>query len=91
MRLVILRLPAVLEATGYSRSTLYLRMSQGLWPKQVQLGARSIGWPAHEVEAMNAVRIAGNSDEAIRAVVINLEAARREIAEQAGYPCHLAK
>lgn len=80
MRLVILRLPAVLEATGYSRSTIYLRMAQGLWPKQVQLGARSIGWPAHEVEAMNAIRIAGKSDESIRDLVISLEAARSEFA-----------
>ena len=86
MRLVILRLPAVLEATGYSRSTLYLRMAQGLWPKQVQLGARSIGWPAHEVEAMNAIRIAGKSDEAIRDLVIRLEAARKEIAAKANFP-----
>jgi prophage regulatory protein len=86
MRLVILRLPAVLAATGYSRSTLYLRMTQGLWPKQVQLGAKSIGWPAHEVEAMNAIRIAGSSDEAIRVLVVNLEASRREIAEKAGVP-----
>ena len=88
MRLVILRLPAVLAATGYSRSTLYLRMTQGLWPKQVQLGARSIGWPAHEVEAMNAIRIAGKSDEDIRNLVINLEAARREVAVKAGSPNH---
>ena len=79
MRLVILRLPAVLAATGYSRSTLYLRMAQGLWPKQVQLGARSIGWPAHEVEAMNAIRIAGESDIEIRTLVICLEAAKKEM------------
>ena len=85
MRLVILRLPAVLAATGYSRSTLYLRMTQGLWPKQVQLGARSIGWPAHEVEAMNVIRIAGKSDEAIRALVVNLEAARKDFCERTDY------
>jgi prophage regulatory protein len=76
MHLVILRLPAVLAATGFSRSTLYLRMTQGLWPKQVRLGARSIGWPAHEIEALNAARIAGRSDEAIQALVATLEAAR---------------
>lgn len=80
MHFVILRLPAVLAATGFSRSTLYLRMTQGLWPKQVRLGARAIGWPAHEVEAMNLARIAGRSDEAIRALVVGLEAARKKVA-----------
>ena len=62
--------------TGYSRSTIYLRITQGLWPKPVSLGARAVGWPAHEVEAINAARIAGQSDEAIRELVARLEAAR---------------
>ena len=33
----ILRLPTVKAESGYSRSTLYLRISQGLWPKPVHL------------------------------------------------------
>jgi prophage regulatory protein len=72
----ILRLPSVKAATGYSRSTLYLRISQGLWPKQVSLGARAVGWPADEVDAMNAARISGKNDNEIRALVLRLEAAR---------------
>jgi predicted DNA-binding transcriptional regulator AlpA len=48
----ILRLPAVKAETGYSRSTIYLRISQGLWPRPVNLGPRSVGWPASEVAAM---------------------------------------
>ena len=73
----ILRLPAVTTASGDSRSTTYLRISQGLWTKQVHLGPRSVGWPAHEVEALNAARIAGKSDDQIRALVMKLEAARK--------------
>src|SRR4051812_31631221 len=38
--LTILRLPAVKAQTGYSRSTIYLRVSQGLWPRPVSLGPR---------------------------------------------------
>ena len=75
----IFRLPAVKSETGLSRSTLYLRISQGLWPKPVSLGARAVGWPAREVAAVNAARIAGKSDEEIRALVVKLEAARRTI------------
>jgi len=73
----IFRLPAVKSETGLSRSTLYLRISQGLWPKSVSLGARAVGWPAREVAAVNAARIAGKTDEEIRALVVKLEAARR--------------
>lgn len=80
MRSTILRLPTVLAESGYSRSTLYLRMNQGLWPRQISLGARAVGWPDHEVQAMNAARIAGKSDEAIRALVTQLEAARKNAA-----------
>jgi len=76
----ILRLPAVKTESGYSRSTIYLRISQGLWTKQVSLGSRCVGWPAHEVEALNAARVAGKSDEEIRALVVNLEAARKAAA-----------
>lgn len=73
----ILRLPAVKAQSGSSRSTIYLRIQQGLWPEPVKLGPRSVGWPADEVTAMNAARIAGMTDEGIRALVKKLEAARK--------------
>ena len=72
----LLRLPAVKAECGYSRSTIYLRMSQGLWTRSVSLGARAVAWPAGEVAALNAARIAGKSDDQIRALVLKLEAAR---------------
>ncbi len=73
----ILRLPAVKAESGASRSTIYLRIQQGLWPVPVKLGPRSVGWPADEVAAMNGARIAGMSDEKIRALVKKLEVARK--------------
>lgn len=76
MASTILRLPAVQAATGLSRSLIYLRVSQGLWPKPVRLGPRAIGWPEDEVAAMNAARIAGKTDDEIRRLVAKLEAAR---------------
>ncbi len=80
MHTTILRLRSVLAISGYSRSTLYLRMTQGLWPKQIHLGVRAIGWPDHEVQSMNAARIAGKSDDAIRELVRRLETARKDVA-----------
>lgn len=73
----ILRLPAVKAESGASRSTIYLRIQQGLWPKPVRLGPRSVGWPASEVAAINAARIAGKTDDEIRELVTKLEAARK--------------
>ena len=74
--LTILRRNQVEFETGYSRSTIYLRISQGLWPPGVSLGARAVGWPAGEVMALNAARIASKTDAEIRALVSKLEAAR---------------
>lgn len=77
MQNTLLRLPAVKAQSGYSRSTIYLRMSQGLWTRPVSLGARAVAWPAGDVVALNAARIAGKSDDQIRALVLKLEASRR--------------
>ncbi len=79
----LLRLPSVKSETGASRSTIYLRIQQGLWPKPVKLGPRSVAWPASEVAALNAARIAGMVDAEIRALVTRLEAARKSAASQA--------
>lgn len=73
----LLRLPIVKAETGASRSTIYLRIQQGLWPKPVKLGPRSVAWPASEVAALNAARIAGMADAEIRVLVATLEADRK--------------
>lgn len=73
----ILRLPAVLANTGLSRSTIYLRIAQGVFTHPVSLGARAVGWPAHEVTAINAARIAGRTEPQMRELVAELEAARK--------------
>lgn len=75
-RFTILRRKQVQALTGYSRSTVYLRISQGLFVRPVSLGARAVGFPAGDVEALNAARIAGRSDAQIRALVAKLEEAR---------------
>jgi prophage regulatory protein len=73
----ILRIPAAQTQSGYSRSTIYLRITQGLWPRQISLGPRAVGWPATEIEALNAARISGKTDDEIRALVRQLESARK--------------
>jgi prophage regulatory protein len=46
----VLRLPTVKQKTGLSRSSIYLRIAQGTFPKQVALGPRAVGWLEHHIE-----------------------------------------
>ena len=76
MAYTILRLPDVKRQTGHSRSTIYHHISEGIFPRPVSLGARSVGWPDYEVAALNAARVASKTYEEIRELVSDLEAAR---------------
>jgi len=49
MATAILRLPAVKIRTGLSRSTIYLRMSEGRFPRAISLGGRAVGWVEAEI------------------------------------------
>jgi prophage regulatory protein len=73
----LLRFPAVKVETGFSRSTVHRRIREGLFPSPVNLGIRAVGWPAAEVEAINRARIAGKSNDEVRALVQKLHAARK--------------
>ena len=50
MQTTILRLPQVKARTGLSRSTIYLRISEGTFPKPVSLGARAVCWIDLEIQ-----------------------------------------
>jgi prophage regulatory protein len=50
-KLSILRRKQVEKKTGLSRSTIYLRIKEGTFPRQVNLGARAVGWLENEIEA----------------------------------------
>ena len=47
----ILRLPAVLDRTGLSRSTLYRKIQEGSFPKQLRIAARCAGWRESAIAA----------------------------------------
>ncbi len=46
----IWRLPEVMARTGLPRSTIYHNMSVDEFPQSINLGIRSVGWIAEEVE-----------------------------------------
>jgi prophage regulatory protein len=53
----ILRLPAVKARTGLSRSSIYLLVSRGQFPRPISLGARAVGWIEKEISSWISGRI----------------------------------
>jgi len=49
----------------------------------VNINVRSVGWPDAEILAINAARIAGQSDDQIRELVLRLHAKRSELLQVA--------
>jgi prophage regulatory protein len=45
------RLPEVMNMTGLSRSSIYLRVSTDEFPKPVKIGRRAIGWSEESIIA----------------------------------------
>ena len=72
----LLKISTVKFRTGLSKSTIYRRVTEGLFVKQVQLGGRQIAWPSNEVDALVQARISGKTDNQIKALVIELEGKR---------------
>jgi hypothetical protein len=71
----ILRLPDVKRSTGLSRSTIYLRIAQGTFPKPVSLGGRA-PWAGWKPKSNS-----GYSDELKRAAPEIIEEVRRILRE----------
>ena len=46
----ILKLPAVSKITGKSRSGIYQGITEGTFPKPINLGPRAVGWLESEVQ-----------------------------------------
>ena len=44
-----IRLPQVVEMTGMGKTFIYARISDGTFPKQIQLGSRSVVWNERDV------------------------------------------
>ncbi|MEA5424357.1 AlpA family transcriptional regulator [Synechococcus sp. CCY9202] len=45
-----LRLPQVKSATGLSKSTIYARIADGTFPKQIPLGPRLVVWLESDIQ-----------------------------------------
>ncbi len=45
-----LRLPQVKQTTGLSKSTIYARIAEGTFPKQIALGPRLVVWVESDIQ-----------------------------------------
>ena len=50
MAISILRRPTVENRTGLSRSTIYLEIKAGTFPKPIAIGKRARGWIESEID-----------------------------------------
>jgi prophage regulatory protein len=46
----LLRLPQVKATTGLSKSTIYARIAEGTFPKQIPLGPRLVVWVESDIQ-----------------------------------------
>ena len=46
----LLRLPQVKAITGLSKSSIYARISEGTFPKQIPLGPRLVVWVESDIQ-----------------------------------------
>lgn len=75
--MAIWRIETCKAEAGYrSHASIYGLIRAGLWTQPVKIGERSSGWPDDEVRAINAARIAGQSNQEIRDLVKQLHARR---------------
>jgi prophage regulatory protein len=77
----ILRKTDVLILTNLSKSTLYNRIKDGLWPTSISLGARAVGFVQAECEAVLQAMIAEKSPTEIKVLVQELITQRKQLVQ----------
>ena len=58
------RLTEVMNMTGLSRSSIYLRVSTDEFPKPIKIGRRAIGWPEESIVAWQAKMMEAHDESA---------------------------
>ena len=74
----LLRRPAVYDRYPLGHTQLNENIKRGLFVTPVRISGRAVAFPAHEVDAICAARVAGRNDDEIRSLVAKLQAARGE-------------
>lgn len=80
MNYAILRLHELRARYPRGRSSIYRDIENGVMVPPVSLGARCVGWPSIELDAIIAARIAGQGDDEVRRLVSRLITERAKMA-----------
>jgi prophage regulatory protein len=76
----MLRIRGLAAKAGKSKSSCYQDIKDGLLPPPVCIGGRCMAWPEPEIDAINRARVAGKSEDQIRALVQQLVEIRKQAA-----------
>ncbi len=60
MNTKLVKLRAVMDWTGLSRSTIYAMMKSGDFPKSISIGARAIAWADNDIQSWVNSRISAS-------------------------------
>jgi len=74
------RRPKILLQTGWSKSSLYNRIKDGLFPPQISIGDRAVAFIEHEVNAVIQAMIEEKTPKQIKALVADLIKQRKQAA-----------
>ena len=67
----LIRLPDVESLTGLKKSTIYLLMKRGEFPRCVQVTARCVAWPESKVLSFVQERIASADAPAVQREILD--------------------
>lgn len=73
------RINTVIDRSGLARATIYRDIAAGVFPPPVKIGGTAV-WSRDEVSALNKARLAGKSDDEIKALVADLKRQRATVA-----------
>lgn len=59
----LMRLQDIINITGMSKAVIYAWMKEGKFPKQIQIGARSVAWIEEEIYAWIQERINARNEQ----------------------------
>ncbi|NQZ09424.1 MAG: AlpA family phage regulatory protein [Algicola sp.] len=76
----IIRKPETIKKLGISKSTLHIRINDGLIPPPVSLGARAVGFIEHEIQAVIEAIVAEKSKDELKTLVCMLITQRKKAA-----------
>lgn len=78
--LKVIRKPEACELSGLSNTGLFNQTKAGVFPPPISLGARTVGFIAHEVQIVLAARSIGKSEIEIKGIVQSLLKQRQDSA-----------